>query len=69
MTLINHQERKFKDITNTREETKDQYQKEFKKTRPPTFDGDNKKVEDAETWILEMKKYFKVHEYSKKHEG
>jgi hypothetical protein len=28
------------------------------KTKPPTFDGENKKEEDAETWFLGMKKYF-----------
>lgn len=38
---------------------------EFKKSKPPTFDGDMKKEEDAEAWLLGMKKFFKIHEYSK----
>jgi len=29
---------------------------EFKKVKPPTFDGDMKKLEDAEAWILGMNK-------------
>lgn len=36
-------------------------QREFKKIKPPTFDGEKK--EDAETWILNMNKYFQVYEY------
>lgn len=37
---------------------------EFKKVNPPTFDGDMKKQEDAEAWLLGMKKFFKLHSYS-----
>ena len=37
---------------------------EFKKSKPPTFDGDLKKSEDAEAWLLGMKKFFKVHDYT-----
>ncbi len=36
---------------------------EFKKSKPPTFDGDVKKMEDAKAWILEMNKLFELHEY------
>jgi len=36
---------------------------EFKKVKPPTFDGDVKKSEDAEAWILGMKYLFDLHEY------
>jgi hypothetical protein len=36
---------------------------EFKKSKPPTFDGDIKKGEEAEAWILGLKKYFRVHDY------
>jgi hypothetical protein len=28
------------------------------KIKPPTFDGEHKKEEDAETWLLGMKRYF-----------
>ena len=37
---------------------------EFKKENPPTFDGGLKKPEEAEAWILGMKKLFELHEYS-----
>lgn len=36
---------------------------EFKKEKPPTFDGEEKKVEEAETWLLGMK-FFRLHNYS-----
>eukprot|EP00253_Pinus_taeda_P002202 PITA_02202 len=36
---------------------------EFKKAKPPTFDRDVKKPEVAEAWILEINKFFKLHEY------
>lgn len=39
--------------------------KEFKKENPPTFDGDLKKLEDAKAWLLGMKKFFRIHDYSK----
>jgi hypothetical protein len=37
---------------------------EFKKEKPPTFDGEIKKGEEAEAWLLGLKKYFRVHNYS-----
>jgi hypothetical protein len=36
---------------------------EFKKSKPPTFDGEIKKGEEVEAWLLSLNKYFKVHEY------
>ena len=36
---------------------------EKKKSKPPSFDGEIKKGEEAEAWILCLKKYFKVHDY------
>ena len=36
---------------------------EFKKTKPPSFDGEVKKSQDAEAWLLGMKKFFRLHEY------
>lgn len=36
---------------------------EFNKEKPPTFDGDVKKLEDVEAWILVMNKFFELHEY------
>jgi hypothetical protein len=39
-------------------------QGEVKKINPPSFDGENNKGEDAYAWILGMRKYFKLHNYS-----
>lgn len=39
--------------------------KEFKKAKPCTFHGDVKKLEDAKAWVLGMKKFFRLHDYSK----
>jgi hypothetical protein len=36
----------------------DELQGEMNNIKPPTFDGENKKDKDAETWLLGMKKYF-----------
>jgi hypothetical protein len=38
---------------------------EFKKTKPPTFDGEIKKGEEVKAWLFGLKKYFQVHSYSK----
>ena len=38
---------------------------EFKREKPPTFDGDVNKSEDAKAWILRMNKFFELHEYAK----
>ena len=35
------------------------------KVNPPTLDGKVKKVEEEQAWLLGMKKYFGVHNYSK----
>ena len=37
---------------------------EFKKSKPPTFDGEIKIGQEAEAWILGIKKYFQVQDYS-----
>jgi hypothetical protein len=39
-------------------------QGELRKIKPPSFDGENKKGEDAEAWLLGMRKYFQLHDYS-----
>ena len=33
---------------------------EFKKAKPPTFDGEVKNGQEAEAWLLGMRKYFQV---------
>jgi hypothetical protein len=47
----------------------DDLQGEMNKIKPPTFDGEYKKDEDAETWLLDMIKYFQLHNYSSHVEG
>jgi len=37
---------------------------EFKKAKPPTFDGDVKNPEDADAWILGLRKFFELHNYT-----
>ena len=36
---------------------------EFKKERPPTFNGEIKNGKEAEAWTLGMRKYFQVQDY------
>jgi hypothetical protein len=37
---------------------------EFKKYKPPSFDGEINKGEEAEAWLLGLKKYFTIHDFS-----
>jgi hypothetical protein len=39
---------------------------EFKKAKPPSVDGEIKKGEEVEAWLVVLKKYFRFHDYSKK---
>jgi len=43
---------------------KDYFQDEFKNTKPLIFDGELKKLKDAESWLLGMKKFFEMHDYT-----
>ena len=52
-----------------RRHVKGDLQGELRKIKPPTFDGDNKKGEDAEAWFLGMRKYIHLHNYSSKMEA
>lgn len=38
---------------------------EFNKVKPHAFDGEMKKSEDAEAWLLGMNKFFRLHSYLK----
>jgi hypothetical protein len=42
----------------------DELRGEMNKIKPPTFDGENKKDEEVATWLLGMRKYFQLHNYS-----
>ena len=37
---------------------------ELKKIKPPTFNGDTEKGEEAESWLSGMRKYFQIYNYS-----
>ena len=47
----------------------DELKGEMNKIKPPTFDGEKKKEEDANTWLLVMRKYFQLQNYSCHVEG
>jgi hypothetical protein len=47
----------------------DELKGEMNKIKPPTFDGEHKKEEEAETWLLGMRKYFQLQNYSSHAEG
>ena len=38
---------------------------EFKKARNPTFNGEIKNGQEVEAWLLGMRKYFQVQDYSR----
>jgi hypothetical protein len=38
-------------------------QGELRKIKLPTFNGEHGKGEKVEAWLLEMKKYFQLHDY------
>ena len=38
--------------------------REFMKIKPPTFNGETKNGEEAESWLSGMKKYFQIYNYS-----
>jgi hypothetical protein len=52
-----------------RKSGKDELKGEMNKIKPPTFDGEHKKEEDAETWFLGMRKYFQLQNYFAHAEG
>ena len=47
----------------------DELKGEMNKIKLPTFDGGHQKDEDAKTWLLGMRKYFQLHNYSSHAEG
>jgi hypothetical protein len=38
-------------------------QGEIRKIKPLNFNGEHKKGEETEAWLLQMKKYFQLHDY------
>jgi hypothetical protein len=47
----------------------DELKGEMNKIKPPTFDREHKKDEDVETWMVGMRKYFQLQNYSSHVEG
>jgi hypothetical protein len=47
----------------------DELKGKMNKIKTPTFDGEHKKDEDVKTWLLGMRKYFQLHNYSSHAEG
>lgn len=43
---------------------KEHMPEEFKNAKSSAFDGDVKKAEDAKAWLLGMKMFFQIHDYS-----
>jgi hypothetical protein len=41
----------------------DTLQGELRKIKPPAFNGEHRKGEEVESWLLEMKEYFQLHDY------
>jgi hypothetical protein len=54
---------------NHRRSGMDELKGEMNNIKPPTFDGEHKKKEDVETWLLGMRKYFQLQNYSSHAEG
>jgi hypothetical protein len=54
-----HSQRKGK----KRKNSKSHDPEEFKKSKPPSFNGVIKKGEEVEPWLLGLKMYFRVHDY------
>jgi hypothetical protein len=47
----------------------DELKGEMNNIKPPTFDGENHKDEEAQTWLISMRKYFQLLNYSSHAEG
>jgi hypothetical protein len=47
----------------------DELKGEMNKIKPPAFDGGHQKDEYVETWLLGMRKYFQLHNYSSRAKG
>jgi hypothetical protein len=47
----------------------DELKGEMNKIKPPTFYGEHKKDQDIDTWLLGMRKYFQLQNYSSHAEG
>ena len=70
--LAKHNTEKYKDSHESSDSNKkkkkyklyEEISGEFKKIKPPMFNREIKKGEDAEAWLSRMKKYFDFYNYS-----
>ena len=53
-----------KTIPDRKRKQTDHLEGEFKKIKPATFDGESRTGEEAKAWLLEIKKYFQIYNYS-----
>jgi hypothetical protein len=53
-----------KTIPDKKRKQTDHLEGEFKKIKPATFDGESRTGEEAEAWLLDIKKYFQIYNYS-----
>ena len=51
-------------LTGIRENYQIHSRDEFRKAKPPTFNGEIKTGQEAEAWLLGMRTYFQVQDYS-----
>ena len=52
-----------------RRHRRDELQGELKKIKPPIFKGDSEKGEYVEAWLLGLRKYFRIYNYSSRMEA
>jgi hypothetical protein len=55
VSLVRHQRRRHE---------LDSLQGEIRKLKPPSFDGEREREDDAKAWLLGIGKYFQLHNYS-----
>jgi hypothetical protein len=55
---------KDKTIPDRKKKQIDHLEGEFKKIKPTTFDGESRTGEEVEAWLLDIKKYFQIYNYS-----
>jgi hypothetical protein len=53
-----------KTIPNRKRKQVDHLEGKFEKIKPTTFDGESRTGEEAEAWLLDIKKYFQIYNYS-----
>jgi hypothetical protein len=53
-----------KTIPNRKRKQTDHLEGEFKKIKPATFDGESRTGQEVEAWLLDIKKYFRIYNYS-----